>query len=150
MNTADRSIALLDTALRRRFEFEELAPKPELLGKVDGIALPAVLGAINERLEYLVDRDHMIGHAWLMGARTKADVDRIMRRKIIPLIAEYFYDDWQKVQAVLGGTDGFVQGEALKSPPGLDDTARRRWTVRDEFQEDAYDRLIGKQVQGTE
>ena len=146
MNTADRSIALLDTALRRRFEFEELAPKPELLGKVDGIDLPAVLRAINERLEYLIDRDHLIGHAWLMGADTKEEVDRIMRHKIIPLIAEYFYDDWQKVQAVLGGADDFVQGERIVPPPGLDDTDagedRRRWTVQDEFKEGAYDRLI--------
>ena len=153
MNTADRSIALLDTALRRRFEFEELAPKPELLGKVDGIDLPAVLRTINERLEYLVDRDHLIGHAWLMDADTKADVDRIMRHKIIPLIAEYFYDDWQKVQAVLGGVDDFVRGENLTPPPGLDDTDvgedRRRWTVRDEFKKGAYDRLISRRDRGS-
>ena len=156
MNTADRSIALLDTALRRRFEFEELAPDPELLGdaaEATGINLPAVLRAINERLEYLIDRDHLIGHAWLMGARTKADVDRIMRRKIIPLIAEYFYDDWQKVQAVLGGADDFVQGEALKPPPGLDDTDagedRRRWTVRKKFADGAYDHLISGQARNS-
>ncbi len=146
MNTADRSIALLDTALRRRFEFEELTPEPELLRTVDGIDLPAVLRAINRRLEYLIDRDHLIGHAWLMGARTRADVDRIMRHKIIPLIAEYFYDDWRKVQAVLGGTDDFVQGDPLDRPPGLDDTDagedRLRWTVREEFAEGAYNRLI--------
>ena len=157
MNTADRSIALLDTALRRRFEFEELAPDPDLLGdaaEATDIDLPAVLLAINERLEYLADRDHLIGHAWLMGAHTKADVDRIMRHKIIPLIAEYFYDDWQKVRAVLGGTDDFVQGKTLNPPPGLDDTDasedRRRWTVRDEFEEGAYDRLIAGQAQGPE
>ena len=156
MNTADRSIALLDTALRRRFEFEELAPDPDLLSdaaKATGIDLPAVLRAINRRLEYLIDRDHLIGHAWLMGARTKADVDRIMRHKIIPLIAEYFYDDWQKVQAVLGGTDDFVRGESLDRPPGFDDTdageARLRWTVREDFAKGAYGRLSG-QAQGAE
>ena len=155
MNTADRSIALLDTALRRRFEFEELTPEPELLGTVDGIDLPAVLRAINRHLEYLIDRDHLIGHAWLMGAGTKADVDRIMRHKIIPLIAEYFYDDWQKVQAVLGGTGDFVRGESLVRPPGLgDDTDagedRRRWTVQKEFAEGAYGRLISGRARDSE
>ena len=158
MNTADRSIALLDTALRRRFEFEELVPEPDLLkdaAEATGIRLPAVLHTINERLEYLIDRDHLIGHAWLMGARTRADVDHIMRHKIIPLIAEYFYDDWRKVRAVLGGTDDFVRGETLKRPPGLDadmmtDEERRRWTIRDEFAEGAYARLISGQAQESE
>ena len=145
MNTADRSIALLDTALRRRFEFEEMSPKLEKLGVVDGIDLPAVLRAMNERLEYLIDRDHLIGHAWLMGAGTKEEVDRVMRHKVIPLIAEYFYDDWRKVRAVLGGGDGFVQGERLQRPPDLDDDpgeGRYRWTIRKEFSDGAYERLI--------
>ena len=145
MNTADRSIALLDTALRRRFEFEELPPVPGVLKKVDGIDLPAVLGAINERLEYLIDRDHLIGHAWLMGAESREAVDRVMRHKIIPLIAEYFHDDWKKVRAVLGGGDDFVREEPLARPPGLDDDTdekRSRWTVRDSFEDDAYDRLV--------
>ena len=145
MNTADRSIALIDTALRRRFEFEEVPPRPRLLATIDGIDLPAVLAKINERLEYLVDRDHLIGHAWLMGADSKAAVDQIMRRKIIPLIAEYFYDDWRKVRAVLGDTDHFVRGERLTPPPGLDDLEaddRYRWTVQTKFPDDAYERLL--------
>ena len=155
MNTADRSIALLDTALRRRFDFEELAPDPEALrpaAEKTGINLPDVLGAINERLEYLVDRDHLIGHAWLMGVGTREDVDRIMRRKIIPLIAEYFHDDWEKVRAVLGGPDRpaapntFIDRTPLVRPPGLGDDGadgeRYRWTVRDTFEDNAYDRLV--------
>ena len=147
MNTADRSIALLDTALRRRFEFEELAPDVHALqdaGKATGINLPEVLNAMNDRLEWLIDRDHLIGHAWLMKARTRDDVDQVMRRKVIPLIAEYFYDEWEKVRAVLGGTDDFVESQPLDPPPGLDDTAenRQRWTVRDEFNKGAYNRLV--------
>ena len=145
MNTADRSIALIDTALRRRFEFEEVPPRPRLLATIDGIDLPAVLAKINERLECLVDRDHLIGHAWLMGADSKAAVDQIMRRKIIPLIAEYFYDDWRKVRAVLGDTDHFVRGERLTPPPGLDDLEaddRYRWTVQTKFPDDAYEHLL--------
>ena len=148
MNTADRSIALLDTALRRRFQFEEMASNPDLLMEAAAatrIDLPEVLRAMNDRLEYLVDRDHLIGHAWLMKARTKEDIDEIMRRKIIPLIAEYFYDDWNKVRAVLGGTDDFVRRKTLKAPPGLSDDgeeSRYRWTICEEFPRDAYVHLI--------
>ena len=145
MNTADRSIALLDTALRRRFTFEELAPDPDKLSNVDGVDLPKVLRAINERLEWLLDRDHLIGHAWFMSASDREGLDRIMRNKIIPLIAEYFYDDWTKVQAVLGGGGDFVQSRKLSPPPGIEDDAgddRYRWTIRDTFDDDAYDRLV--------
>ena len=149
MNTADRSIALLDTALRRRFHFEEMAPQPDLLlaaeAKRTGVDLPRVLHAMNERLEYLVDRDHLIGHAWLMEASTRDDVDTAMRRKVIPLIAEYFYDDWSKVRSVLGGTDHFVERQRLGTPPGLESDmgeARYRWSVRETFAEDAYDHLV--------
>ena len=149
MNTADRSIAVLDTALRRRFRFEELSPKPELLDGArerTGVDLPNVLRVINQRLEYLVDRDHLIGHAWFMGTETRDDVDAIMRYKIIPLIAEYFYDDWSKVHAVLGGTDHFVERRRLSVPPGLEnDTTeeRNRWTVRERLGGDAYRYLVG-------
>ena len=150
MNTADRSIALIDTALRRRFEFDEVAPDPKLLHDVDGIDLPNVLRTINKRLEYLIDRDHLIGHAWLMETKTKDDVDQVMRRKIIPLIAEYFYDDWHKVRAVLGDTDDFVSGERLSRPPGLDDLdadERFRWTIQNPpYRDGAYERLITGQA----
>ena len=144
MNTADRSIALLDTALRRRFHFEEIPPEPKLLEHIDGIDLPNVLCKINKRLEWLVDRDHVVGHAWLMEAQTKEQVDRIMRGKIIPLIAEYFHEDWSKVRAVLGGGCGFVERTELKAPPGEwgDGEKRYRWTIKEKFSSDAYGELI--------
>ena len=147
MNTADRSIALLDTALRRRFEFEEMMPEPGLLNdawKSTGVNLPDVLRTVNARIEYLKDRDHLIGHAWLMKAKDREDLDQIMRNKIIPLIAEYFHDDWQNVRAILGGTDDFVTREKLSVPPGLEAAYENRysWKVNEEFREDAYANLI--------
>ena len=155
MNTADRSIALLDTAVRRRFDFEELAPKPGALEEAagrTGVDLPAVLGAVNRRLEWLIDRDHLIGHAWFMGAASKADVDNIVRRKIVPLVAEYFHDDWRKVRAVLGGGEDFVHAEQLDPPPGLDDDAgeaRSRWiAVEPPYADSAYARLVSGARQG--
>ncbi len=142
MNTADRSIALIDTALRRRFSFKELEPDPDKLKTVDGINLTKVLTTINDRLEYLIDRDHLIGHAWLMDVKTKADLDNVMRRKIIPLIAEYFYDDWQKVEAVLG--DGFFDKTMLQRPLGLEDMDEKRpsWKPKETFEKMAYDSLV--------
>ena len=136
MNTADRSIALLDTALRRRFSFRELMPEPDALEVVDGINLPKLLQTLNERIEYLFDREHQIGHAYFIDCKSKADVDAAMRDKIIPLLAEYFYEDWSRVAAVLGDADGggrFIVRSEIKAPPGLEDIAdsepRWRWSV---------------------
>ena len=106
MNTADRSISLLDTALRRRFVFEELPPDTLKLVdiKLDDSALnlAAILKEINQRLIYFLGEDTQIGHAWFMGAKTKADLDRIMAFKVIPLLREYFHDDLERVRIVLG------------------------------------------------
>lgn len=145
MNTADRSIALLDTALRRRFRFEELAPDSTRLNEdVEGVPLRRVLETINERLEYLLDRDHAIGHAFFMGdgGGSLEAIDRTMRSKVIPLLQEYFFEDWGRIRAVLG--NGFVTSRALNPPPGIDDTRERRsWAIRKErFRAEAYRKLI--------
>lgn len=143
MNTADRSIALLDTALRRRFQFEELAPQASLLAetaKNTGIPLGSILDAINERIEYLVDREHRIGHAFFINCQTKADVDVAMRDKVIPLLAEYFFEDWGRIAAVVGA--GFIEKKCLKAPPGFDDAGEQfSWSVKREFTGTAYQAL---------
>lgn len=143
MNTADRSIALLDTALRRRFEFKELMPDAEKLESIDGIDLGVLLERMNSRIEYLFDREHQIGHAFFMKVKNRGDLDTVMRRKVIPLLAEYFHEDWTKIAVVLGDIDGsrFLKREALAVPAGVEADyggERSRWSVRDAFSDDAY------------
>lgn len=115
MNTADRSIAIMDTALRRRFDFREMMPDPSLLDgeevTSDGITvnIKKMLSTMNTRIEYLLDREHTLGHAFFMPLKKTSDPNTkltiladIFRNKIIPLLQEYFFDDYEKIQYVLG------------------------------------------------
>ena len=124
MNTADRSIALLDTALRRRFNFVEMMPEPGRLAGIaveeTGIDLEEMLQTMNNRIEFLLDREHTIGHAYFMGDFQKNPtldgLADIFRNKIVPLLQEYFFDDYSKIRLVLGDNakpwdDQFVQKE---------------------------------------
>jgi 5-methylcytosine-specific restriction protein B len=103
MNTADRSIALLDLALRRRFTFVELMPRPELLpADIEGIDLRAVLRRLNGRVAALLDRNHQIGHSYLMGVEDLDDLRFAWFHRVVPLLQEYFYNDGDRLRAVLG------------------------------------------------
>lgn len=107
MNTADRSLAQLDIALRRRFTFEEMMPKSELLNGivVDGIDIKKMLDTVNQRIELLYDREHTLGHSFFMKLRddrTLEHLARIMEQEILPLLEEYFFEDWEKIRLVLG------------------------------------------------
>jgi len=115
MNTADRSVESLDTALRRRFSFTEMKSDPQVLvygheysGKIPNtnIDLIVLLETINKRIELLVDKDHQIGHSYFIGVNTVEELKRTFKNKIIPLLEEYFYGDFGKIGLVLG--DRFV------------------------------------------
>jgi 5-methylcytosine-specific restriction protein B len=112
MNTADRSLAMMDTALRRRFDFVEMMPKPELFNDitVNGIDLEELIRKMNQRIEVLYDREHTLGHAFFMPVKALVkDQDKafnelklVLKNKIIPLLEEYFFEDWNKIRLVLG------------------------------------------------
>lgn len=110
MNTADRSVEALDTALRRRFSFKEVMPDPSLLGDIEfnGFNLMEVLETINERIEFLLDRDHTIGHSYFMDLESDDTngLEEVFKNKVIPLLQEYFYHDYEKIALILGS--GFV------------------------------------------
>lgn len=111
MNTADRSIAMMDTALRRRFNFVEMMPDTSKSSPLNGkeieykgviINICEMLKTINERIKYLYDREHTIGHAFFVNVKTFDDLKLVFKNKVIPLLQEYFYDDYEKIRLVLG------------------------------------------------
>ncbi|EPS5759067.1 McrB family protein, partial [Campylobacter coli] len=115
MNTADRSITSLDTALRRRFEFIEMMPDVgKLSNNCEGVDLQKLLEVINARIEYLLDREKTIGHAFFIGVENLEDLKKVFQNKIIPLLQEYFYNDYALINAVLND-NGILEKQDINS-----------------------------------
>jgi len=117
MNTADRSLAGLDIALRRRFVFREMPPRPDLLKDVlvQGLNIGQLLEKMNQRIEVLLDRDHALGHAYFMPLKDDSSLARlelIFRNQILPLLQEYFFEDWQRIGWVLNDQNASANGTA--------------------------------------
>ena len=152
MNTADRSLAGLDIALRRRFVFEEMLPNPSLLNGVvvetDGVRVDVarLLAVMNERIELLLDRDHCLGHAYFIPLKgnstpTLAQLGTVFKTQILPLLQEYFFEDWQRIAWVLNDHRKQKADQFLQAPQG--DVAalfgdqvkvgshRQRWTLNE-------------------
>lgn len=124
MNTADRSIALLDTALRRRFEFVEMMPEcgnENISTNCEGVNLQALLKCMNDRIEFLLDREHTIGHSFFINVNSLSELQQVFKNKIIPLLQEYFYDDYAKIDAVLNG-NGMIEPKKDSTLEKLFDT----------------------------
>lgn len=122
MNTADKSIAMIDSALRRRFDFIELMPSAKVLanildnsGIIEGVNIPRVMSLLNERIMALYDRDHTLGHALFINISSLEDLQKVFQNKVIPLLQDYFYGDLVKVKAILNDKhDVFVKRKQFK------------------------------------
>jgi 5-methylcytosine-specific restriction protein B len=153
MNTADRSLAGLDIALRRRFTFEEMPPKPELLGDINifdehgehGVNIEQMLSKMNARIEVLLDRDHCLGHAYFMPLKNDKPIQKlafIFRQQILPLLEEYFFEDWERIHWVLNDHNKSPAHQFIKkasaTPESLfgskfeGNVQDRRWHINEE------------------
>ena len=164
MNTADRSLAGLDIALRRRFVFREMPPRPELLDDVivDGLNIGRLLRIMNQRIDVLLDRDHCLGHTYFFPLRKDnnlGSLSNIFRFQIIPLLQEYFFEDWERIRWVLNdqsapqGLEQFITApgdeervEVLFGRENLGQVQDRRWRVNDRAFEsiNSYRNILGE------
>jgi 5-methylcytosine-specific restriction protein B len=161
MNTADRSLATIDIALRRRFVFEEVEPDVSSLEGIEvvGVDVAKLLEVMNARIERLLDRDHRIGHAYFLGLTASDDIGQlrgVFVTQVIPLLQEYFFDDWQRVRLVLNDhrkaeqADRFIverseSVEQLFGPGDLGVPTSRAWQINPEALDrpSAYRAIIG-------
>ncbi|MFA5924969.1 MAG: hypothetical protein WC856_27425 [Methylococcaceae bacterium] len=125
MNTADRSLANLDIALRRRFVFVEMPPRPELLDdiKINGVNIGELLRVMNKRIEVLLGPEHCLGHAYFMALRENKSVSNladIFRGQIIPLLQEYFFEDRQRISWVLNDQRKLIKENQFFFQPKTD------------------------------
>lgn len=118
MNTADRSVEALDTALRRRFSFLEMQPNPNILLDLEyqDVDLKQLLESINQRIEVLIDKDHQIGHSYFINIQNLEELKQTFKDKIIPLLEEYFYGDFGKIGLILGGNFIYLEKNKAKFP----------------------------------
>ena len=165
MNTADRSLAGLDIALRRRFVFKEMMPNPALLNSVviEGINIGRLLVVMNQRIEVLLDRDHCLGHAYFMSLKSGdalQQLEVIFRNQVLPLLQEYFFEDWERISWVLNdqhakanGSEPFVRkpdnGRGLEALFGNDVAGKlsdQRWELNDKAfgLADSYLNILGR------
>jgi len=148
MNTADKSLTGLDIALRRRFVFKEMPPKPELLDNViiSGLSVGQMLRAMNQRIEVLVGRDHCIGHAYFLPLDQDRSIERlsaIFKQQVMPLLLEYFFEDWERIGWVLNdhrtngepfirmGEQGLTSLTSLFGSKVASELRDKRWSVND-------------------
>lgn len=148
MNTADRSLVQLDSALRRRFDFLEIMPRRRMFKdlKVGNIEIGKLFNAMNDRISFLLDRDHQIGHSYFMPLIENPTLENLMsifKNRIIPLLQEYFYDDYQNIKLVLNDDNGFIS-ETIDSSYLYnlkDSTEGRNYLIRTPKTEDPYIRI---------
>lgn len=163
MNTSDRSLAGLDIALRRRFTFREISPEPELLDsvQVDGINIGKLLRIMNQRIEVLLDRDHCLGHAYFLPLKNEPTLKKlsfIFRQQVLPLLQEYFFEDWERMAWVLNDqnksldycfvTQPSANLEELFGTKASGKLQDRRWTINKEAfaRIESYQGILGAQA----
>lgn len=154
INSSDRSLTSVDIALRRRFDFIEMMPEPNVLKDIQitdykDINVKAILETMNKRIQVLLDRDHCIGHAYFISLKNDASLEKLMKifeKKIIPLLQEYFFDDWGKINLVLN-KNGMVKMEKVEEylfpnmqPHEREHLASRNWDINTELFEGDVDK----------